>query len=121
MSRLIGWFSSEPFRLWGAIAIGALIGLAAAYAREREKAHRVDWLWFINRLLLYPFLGLTTATVAQTAHMSKTMTAFVSATFALLSFDALRIIQNRFARDLDEGAGDLKSLFTGKDDEPKER
>lgn len=116
MQALIRWLTSDPFRLWAAIAIGALIGLVASYARERENEHRVDFYWFRNRLMLYPFLGLATATASEAMALSSTMTAFISALLALLAFDALRVIQQRFTRQLEDGATDLRDVFKPKDD-----
>lgn len=95
---MLDWFKSEAVRLWAAILIGIGIGLAGAYGKERHEGRTPDRHWLFNRLLIYPFLGLAAAFVAESFSLSPTKASFVASLLSLLAFDAVRILAARFMK-----------------------
>lgn len=95
---LIELLKSEFVALWAAILVGIGVGLAGAYARELNEGRSPNYKWFRNRLLIYPFLSLAAAAAAESTNLSRTQAAFLAAILSLLSFDAVRLITERFKK-----------------------
>ncbi|HEX8214784.1 MAG TPA: hypothetical protein VF582_04850 [Allosphingosinicella sp.] len=76
------------------VILGALLaGLAAAYGREREALRDPGRRWWINRLLILPVLGITSAAAAETLSLSLAMAAFATAMLTMGGYEALRWIE----------------------------
>lgn len=98
MRLIIELLQSDFAALWGAIIVGIAIGLIGAYARELNDGHRPSFKWFLNRILIYPFLSLAAATAADSTKLSMHQACFLAAILSLLSFDALRLITENFVK-----------------------
>ncbi len=103
--------------LWVAIAIGLSGGLLGAVGRERHEGRTPDPDWWINRLLVMPFLAIVAgaASVTVLSNMPKAVSTFVAAVLSLTAYDAVRMIETRSlkrAADLLGGARDLSEPDT---------
>ncbi len=94
--RIWEFLQHEVSRFWGAIIVGMAIGLSGAYAREFNDGRNPNGKWLRNRLLIFPFLSLAAASVAESTSLSRTQAAFLAAILSLLSFDAVRLITEKF-------------------------
>ena len=86
-----------------AIAFGLAAGFLGAYGRERNDGRRPGRDWFLNRLLIMPFLGIA-ATAASTTLLSglpRAVSTFFAAFLAMAAYDAVRVIERRVIRNVE--------------------
>lgn len=116
MKALLAWLLNEPARLYAVVALGMMIGLAAAFGRERHEGRKPDRNWLANRLLLMPFLAGCSIVIVRTAGLSSEAALFVAQMLSLLAYDGLRVMRTRALAKLageesaSEMADDLNSV-----------
>lgn len=80
------------------ILIGLLAGLSGAYGRERHEGRQPDRNWWLNRILLMPFLAICASAGTAAMKLSGEMTAFVASILSLLAYEAVNKIVARVDR-----------------------
>lgn len=101
------WHWLETKSLEIGIAASLLVGLLAAYARERHEGRVPPREWLVNRLLLMPFLALAAAAGIDSLDLPTRPAMFATALLSLLAFDALRAMA---ARGLRKIAGEIETV-----------
>jgi hypothetical protein len=114
--HLKGWEWVGDRLLYVAIAFGLAAGFLGAYGRERNDGRRPGRDWFVNRLLIMPFLGIAATAAATTllAAMPRAVSTFVAALLAMMAYDVVRVIERRAIRNVERS---IDVLTHGQDDD----
>ena len=83
-----------------AVAVSLLAGLAAAFGRELQGGRIPTLRWWCARLLLLPILAIGVLAAAELFELSGTKTALTAAMLALGGYDALRLLERQWRRQL---------------------
>lgn len=92
----------EGSALYFVIGLALAAGLAASYGRELEEERRPDLRWWLRRLLILPLLAITATAATEVFDLSTSVAAFSAAMLSLGGYDALRTIEARWKRRVDE-------------------
>lgn len=91
--RWLDWLHERA--LYFFILLGMMVGLLGAFGRERHEGRRPGGDWWLNRLLLMPFLAGAGTAAAVAFALPNPVAHFVASLLSLMGYSALPEIMNR--------------------------